>query len=274
MSGARASRADTPVSPEAVLDAVIEASDDAIFTTDATGRVVRWGTAAERLFGRPPSAAVGQDLESLFPEHSRAGVQAVMDRVLAGERMRRFETEVVRPDGMPLPLSMSLCPVGDPAAGPAEPAGAVVVARDVTEQRVAQATLAEVERRLEDGEAWAHVGSWMWDVRTGAVQWSTEFHRIHGIDPLEFDGTFESHLAAIDVKDRERVNAEMQHSVASGREFSSEYRIVRPDGGIRLVRVQAQPTWGAAGTTVGLRGIGRDATEIEPSDVSRDRPGA
>ena len=47
---------------------------------------------------------------------------------------------------------------------------------------------------MEEGEALAHIGSWLWDLRTGAVQWSAEFHRIHGVDPLDFDGTFESHL--------------------------------------------------------------------------------
>jgi PAS domain S-box-containing protein len=249
------------VSRESVLDAVIEACDDAIFTTDAAGRVVRWGAAAERLFGRTAPTVEGEDLVGLFPEHSRAGMRSAMDRVLAGEHLRRFETEVVRPDGMPVPLSMSLCPVGICGS---EPAGAVVVARDVTEQRVAQATLAEVEKRLEDGEAWAHVGSWLWDVRTGAVQWSTEFHRIHGIEPLEFDGTFESHLAAVDARDRERVNAEMERSVALGRPLSSEYRIVRPDGEIRLVHVRAEPTLGAAAAIVGLRGMGRDVTGTEP----------
>jgi hypothetical protein len=41
---------------------------------------------------------------------------------------------------MPLAFSLSLCRVG---------AGAVVVARDVTEQRLAQATKAEVEERLD-----------------------------------------------------------------------------------------------------------------------------
>jgi PAS domain S-box-containing protein len=272
MNGARASRARTPVSPESVLDAVIEACDDAILTTDATARVVRWGAAAERLFGRTARTVVGQDLVALFPEHSRAEMRSAMDRVLAGEHMRRFETEVVRPDGMPVPLSMSLCPVRTHGS---EPAGAVVVARDVTEERVAQATLAEVEKRLEDGEALAHVGSWLWDVRTGAVQWSTEFHRIHGIEPLEFDGTFESHLAAIDARDREQVKGEMQRSVTLGRPFSSEYRIARPDGGIRVVRVRAEPTLGAAGTTVGLRGIGRDVTATEPGRVTPSgRPGA
>ena len=75
--------------------------------------------------------------------------------------------------------------------------GQVVVARDVTEQHLAQATLAEIDARLEEAEALSDVGSWLWDLRTGAVQWSTEFHRIHGIDPLDFAGTFESYMELI-----------------------------------------------------------------------------
>jgi PAS domain S-box-containing protein len=133
--------------------------------------------------------------------------------------------------------------------------------RDVTEQRLAQAALAEAEGRLEEGEALAHVGSWLWDVRTGAVQWSTEFHRIHGVEPLDFDGTFESHLAVVHPADRDRLRGEMERSVATGRSLLQEYRIVRPDGEWRLVRVRAQPALGSDGTTVGLRGSGQDITD-------------
>ena len=75
--------------------------------------------------------------------------------------------------------------------------GWVVVARDVTEQHLAQATLAEIDARLEEAEALSHVGSWLWDLRTGAVQWSAEFHRIHGVDPLDFAGTFDAYMGRI-----------------------------------------------------------------------------
>jgi PAS domain S-box-containing protein len=137
----------------------------------------------------------------------------------------------------------------------------VVVVRDVTEQHLAQAALAEAERRLEEGEALAHVGTWLWDVRTSAVQWSTEFHRIHALDPLQFDGTLESHLAVVHPEDRARVRQEMEQSVASGHSFQAEYRIVRPDGEQRLIRARAQPAMGSDGTAVGLRGSGQDVTD-------------
>jgi PAS domain S-box-containing protein len=265
------------MAPEAVLLAVLETCDDAIFTTDGNGRIVSWSATCERLFGRNAGTVIEQGLDGLFPEHLRPEVLVVTAQVLAGERVRHFETEVLRPEGMPIPISISMCPVSGDVGQPAT--GSVVVARDVTEQRLAQAALAEVEGRLEEGEALAHTGSWLWDVRTGAVQWSIGFHRIHGVDPLEFDGTLESHLAMIHPEDRERVHGEMEQSVTSGRPFEDEYRIVRPDGEVRLVRVRAQPAMGSARTAVGLRGTGQDITEAGAADpprpaVSRGRPGS
>jgi PAS domain S-box-containing protein len=239
--------------PDAVLRAVLETSADAIFATDGRGRIRTWSAACERLFGHRAGSVIDQDLAAFFPEHLRAEVTAVTARALAGEYVRQFESELLRPEGLPAPISLSMSPVaGD---------GLVVVVRDTTEQRLAQAALAEAERRLEESEAVAHVGSWLWDVRTGAVQWSTEFHRFHGLDPLNFDGTFESHLAMVHPEDRDRVRVRMEGAVASGRPFEDEYRIVRPDGEQRLMRVRAQPALGSDETVVGLRGRGHDITD-------------
>jgi PAS domain S-box-containing protein len=244
--------ASSDVAPEAFLGAVIEMSDDAIFTCDAKGTVTSWSATAERLFD-----VLGGPVAVLFPDHLCDEVQGVIANVLKGDRIRHFETEVLRPDGMPLPVSLSLCPVLDRGK---VPVGAVVIARDVTEQHLAQATLAEIDARMEEGEALAHIGSWLWDLRTGVVQWSAEFHRIHGVDPLDFDGTFDSHIGLIHPEDRDRVRAAMVQSVESGHPFNGEYRIVRPDQALHLIQVRAQPTFGSTGKAVGLRGIGQDVT--------------
>lgn len=246
------------VAPEALLRAVIEMSDDAIFTCDTGGKVATWSDSAERLVGSPEADIIGSPLQVLLPEHLQEELKAISATVLAGDRIKHFETEILRPDGTPVLVSLSMCPIF--GAGES-PVGAVVIVRDVTEQRLAQATLARAEARLEEGEAMAHIGSWLWDLRTGAVQWSAEFHRIHGVDPLDFDGTFESHLGSIHPSDREAVKAAMELSVASGRPFEDRYRVVRPDQEVRVLSVWAHPTVGSAGTAVGLGGLGRDVTE-------------
>ena len=42
---------------------------------------------------------------------------------MAGDRVKHFETEILRKDGMPMPISMSVCPVFD---GDVVPVGAVL----------------------------------------------------------------------------------------------------------------------------------------------------
>jgi PAS domain S-box-containing protein len=246
------------VAPGVLLDAVVELSDDAIFTCDEQGRITTWSATAERLFGHSADDVLDGPLSVLFDKHLCREVRSVIATVLAGDRIRHFETEMLRPDGMPLPVSLSLCPLLDEDK---LPIGSVVVARDVTEQRLAQATLAEVDARMQDGEALAHIGSWLWDLRTGAVQWSTEFHRIHGVDPLDFDGTFDSYLECLHPSDRNGVRSAMETSVESGRPFEYEYHVNHPDRSVHTVQVRAQPTFGSAGTAIGLRGIGQDVCQ-------------
>jgi PAS domain S-box-containing protein len=106
------------------------------------------------------------------------------------------------------------------------------------------------------------------------VQWSAEFHRIHGVDPVEFDGTFESYLALVHPDDRDLLRAAMVESVDSGRPFNGEYRVIGSHGGEHVVQVRAQPTFGSAGTAVGLRGIGQDVTARILNPVNRDQPGS
>ena len=179
------------VSAEGMLAAILETSDDAIFTQDADWRVTSWNPTAERYFGHAESEIVGRPCVELFADHLRDEIEAVVERVMTGDRVDHFETEILRWDGMPVPISLTLCPIYD---GVDDPVAALMIARDITEQRLAQASLAEIEARVRDSEELANVGSWLWDLRTGAVQWSDEFHRIHGLDPLEFEGTLEAHL--------------------------------------------------------------------------------
>ncbi len=241
-----------------VLDAVLETSNDAVFVQRADATITSWNPAAERLFGCAAGAVLGRSCIDLFSAHLRADVEQLFAAALAGDRIAHYESEVVRDDGMPVPISLSLTPVSDGSGGAA---ALVLIARDITEQRLAQASLAEIDARVRESEALAHVGSWLWDLRTGAVQWSHEFHRIHGIDPLDFGGTLDAHVEAIHADDRSRVRTKMEAAVALSRAFEDEYRVVRPDREVRDVYVRAHPAAGSAGSVVGLRGIGQDVTD-------------
>ena len=245
-----------------LLEAVLTASDDAILNLDAAGRVTGSNQSAERLFGRHVDEIVGLVCTDLFALHERGQVASALDTAMSGHEVRHLETEIHRPDGMPVPISLSVCPVFESVR---IPVAALLIGRDITEQRLAQASLAEVEARVRESEALANVGSWLWDLHTDSVQWSDEFHRIHGVDPLDFEGTLEAHIALVHRGDREVLRQEMEDSVGARRALNREYRIVRPDGEERLVHVRAQPMSGSDGLVIGLRGIGQDVTDRSPS---------
>jgi PAS domain S-box-containing protein len=272
----------------ALLDRLWDTTEDAAMTLDAEGVVAEANRSAARIFGRRHDELVGLDAARLFPAHLRRGVEALLGRVRAGETVWRYEIEAQRRDGLPVPVSLSLAPVGGerplsgegpfggerplggegPLGGKGSNGGAVAVlllARDITERQVAQAELAEIEARLRDSEALARVGRWLWDVRTATVQWSDELHHLVGIEPRQFAGTLDAHVGCTHPDDRERVLAALRRSIAERSTFDEEYRIVRPDGEVRLFSARATPSIGSDGTTVGLRGMAQDVTDRRPT---------
>ena len=40
-----------------------------------------------------------------------------------------------------------------------------------------------LERQLDAAQQITHIGSWEWDLATGAVTWSDELYRIYGLAP-------------------------------------------------------------------------------------------
>jgi PAS domain S-box-containing protein len=235
-----------------LLDAVLEASDDAVLLVEGAGAVARCSRSAPRILGHSALDLAGRASASLFAEHLRTDVAAILDAVRAGDTVYHYETEIEYRDGQLIPVSLSAAPVAGGAM--------VLVIRDVTERQINQATLSELEKRVRDSEALAHVGGWLWDVTSGAVQWTEELHHIHGVDPLDFDGTIDAHLLLIHEDDRARVSGAMHASIATGAVLKQEYRVVRPDGAVRAIRTRATPTADSAGAIVGLRGTARDVT--------------
>ena len=248
----------------ALLEAFARTSDDALFSHDSDGRITTWNRSAERVFGYLDDEIVGEQSISLFPDHIRAELEALFETVMDGDEVDHFETEIRRKDGMLIPISLSLCPVFDDEG---IPFASALRAQDITERRLAQATLAEMEATLREREALAHAGGWLWDVGTGTVQWSDETHRIHGLTPSQFEGTIEGHLALVHADDQPQLRTAMEAAVSSGRPFEHEYRAVWPHGEVRWLYLRAEPTIGSTGTVVGFKGIVRDVTVVvEPPD--------
>ena len=65
--------------------------------------------------------------------------------------------------------------------------------------------LLENEERLRLALEAGRMGTWEWDVRTGAVHWSPNLEAIHGLPTGTFQGSYDEFLAGIHPDDRPAV---------------------------------------------------------------------
>ena len=120
--------------------------------------------------------------------------------------------------------------------------------------------------RLEAAERIAHVGWWERDYATGRVFLSDETCRIFGVQPVDLPQWHGRWLGLIHADDRERVAAATAAAVAGGPRYDVEYRVVRPDGTVRVVHSQGDVTFDAAGRPLRQFGVMQDITELRRAE--------
>jgi diguanylate cyclase (GGDEF)-like protein/PAS domain S-box-containing protein len=131
--------------------------------------------------------------------------------------------------------------------------------------RLTQA-LRQREVDLAEAQRVAQIGSWSWDIRANHVTWSAELYRLFGVEPNAFDATFEAYLAFVHSADRDEVQRRIQGAVERRAPFTTENRIVRPDGSQRWVYARGEGIVGPDGQLTGLRGTAQDITDRKETE--------
>ncbi len=131
---------------EAQLAAIVESSNDAIFSGSIDGTILTWNEGAERLFGYRPEEIVGRHLSVLAPSERRGEPEGKLRALQRGRRLREFETIRLRKDGVPAEVSLSVSPIRDTSG---TVTGFAEIARDVSERRVAERRAQVLYRLIE-----------------------------------------------------------------------------------------------------------------------------
>lgn len=126
------------------LAAIVESSDDAIFTQSLDGVILSWNPAAERMYGYTAAEAIGRPLMALIPAGASAATE-LLARVARGERIIQHETRWQRKNGRLLDVSVTISPIVD-AFGAIT--AAATISRDVTERKHNEDALRRVNAEL------------------------------------------------------------------------------------------------------------------------------
>ncbi len=131
----------------------------------------------------------------------------------------------------------------------------------VIERKRAEAVLHERDLQFAEAQRIARLGSWEWDVSSARMGWSDELYRIFGLLPQSEECTMDSYLARVHPDDRERVAGTLREARRTGRSFEFEERIVRPDGGERVLLSRGRAVADDSGQVTRLMGTCQDVTE-------------
>lgn len=128
-----------------LLAAIVESSDDAIFSEDLNGVITSWNRGAERMFGYSAGEIIGRPISMLAPPGHVEEVSEILERLRRGEHIENYHTIRRTKAGRQIHASLVISPLID-AAG--RIAGASKIVRDITAQIEAQKEVAEQRERL------------------------------------------------------------------------------------------------------------------------------
>jgi PAS domain S-box-containing protein len=183
----------------------------------------------------------------------------VEESVIEAAETRPVETNVTCKDGSVRVMEAIGSPIGDKM---------LVAFSDITERKRAEDELRRKEQMLKQSQDIAHLGSWEFDLLTNTISWSDEVYRIFGLQPQEFDATYEAFLEAVHPDDRNAVDNAYWGSIHEGRDsYDIEHRVLRrPTGEVCIVYEKCEHFRDASGRVIRSVGMALDITERKKAE--------
>jgi PAS domain S-box-containing protein len=121
-----------------LLAAIVDASDDAIFSKTLDGIILSWNKAAEEMYGYRADEVIGKPISILLPPDRLDEVDNILEGLRRGDKVDHFETVRRAKGGQLLPVSLTIFPLRD-AYG--QIIGASTITCDITQTKMAEQAL-------------------------------------------------------------------------------------------------------------------------------------
>lgn len=227
---------------------VFESTLDGILILNDRGICLDGNSAACRILGMEPGAVVGCRISEFLGRRDpeRPG--------FLDHPRECGETSMVRADGRTGFVEYSAQPDFLPGRH-------MIVIRDVTRRRQAEAALRESEERFQQMASHIREVFWMLDARDRkALYVSPAYETITGRSCQSLREKPTSYEDVIHPEDRVRILARLREESVRGGHFDEEFRIVRPDAAVRWVWAHGFPVRDASGNVRYMVGTVQDVT--------------
>ena len=228
---------------------IITTRDQLIISANAAFLTIT-GYAEAEVLGRNCRFLQGPDTNPRTLQEIRLALRA--DRAFDGEILN------YRKSGTPFWNDLTITPVQDAQGISTHFVG---ITRDISERNRAAAELVESQHRLALATESAHIGIWDWNVAKNELVWDAQMYALYGIRGEEFSGAFDAWQKGLHPEDRARCETAFSAALAGPEGFHLEFRVVWPNGQVRVIEAHAEVTRATDGSPLHLIGVNRDVTE-------------
>ncbi len=134
----------------------------------------------------------------------------------------------------------------------------------------AELRLRETHIQLEAALAAGSVYIWRWNIPDNRVTANRSFAQLFGLDPERVAAgvRLEKFIGLIYPDDRERVTAAINHAIATGESYATEFRIGHGEGEIRWVIARGRVEYDREGKAVAFPGALADISDRKRTEVA------
>jgi PAS domain S-box-containing protein len=136
------------------MAAIVESSDDAIYSATREGIITSWNQGAEELYGYRAEEVLGKPVLITVPAERALETRSHFETLLRGASVESYQTERRRKDGSLVSILLSVSPLRNRKG---TVIGASAIARDITAQLRAEQALRRSEKLVTAGRLTATI---------------------------------------------------------------------------------------------------------------------
>jgi PAS domain S-box-containing protein len=241
------------------LRVLINTIPDLIWYKDIKGCYLGCNRRFEDFFGASETVIQGKtdydfvdrELADFFRHHDQ--------RAMAADGPRVNEEHITFPDGHTELLETTKAAMRDHNG---QVFGVLGIGHDITKRKHAEQETRKMRERLQLAVEIGNIGIWELDLRTQSLTWDDKMFQLYGVARQNFSSAYDAWQKRVHPDDLAGAEAALQAVIDdTQKNLHHQFRVLRPDGSIRHIRVHAKISRDQAGQALSVLGINWDESE-------------